>query len=370
MGYAINKIGVIGAGAWGTTIADYLCQLYAAPKDLRVRLYTRDPGLEASIRDQGINPKTHFRYLDGRVEKYDLHQKLREGVTSSLDEAIEEAEAIFIAVPAAAYREVIQELRGTGKMKNGVIIINGTKGFEYESQDNRLRRMSEIVKAELHPRDYHYVACSGPNLSPEIRRKEPTASVVASHDRGAKMRVQQLLHSERMRIYTSDDVAGVEAGGAVKNPIALAVGMYDGYKDTHHPEWTGKNTKSTLMSRGHQEIIRIGKHLGARSETFTGLAGAADLTCTCLSTDSRNYLAGYSMGRGLSKDEALGRLHGQIAQGIDTTEILYQFVKEHQQLNLDMIPIIEQVYRVINGETTVDEAVTTLTTRPPRKEFW
>jgi glycerol-3-phosphate dehydrogenase (NAD(P)+) len=253
----------------------------------------RDAELAGRIRTEGRSPA----YLPGA--------RLPEGIaaTTDLQQAAGEAEVVLIVIPSAFCREVYRRLPGV--LRPGVLLVSATKGIETDS----LCRMSEVAAAEAP--GFTPAVLSGPSFALEVAQEQPTAVVVASAEAAAAQALQRALSSRSFRVYTSDDVVGVELGGALKNVVAIAAGIVDGLG-------YGSNTVAALVTRGLAEITRLAVALGGRADTLAGLAGIGDLILTCTGGLSRNRSLGRSLGRGRSLEEAL-RETRMVAEGVRTT---------------------------------------------------
>lgn len=284
---------VCGAGSWGTALAVHLVR---AGHD--VRLWARSPELAARIGEARCNEA----YLPGIA----LPRQLR--LTSDLDAAVRDAEAVVVAVPSEFCRDLYSDLRG--RLGADRPVISATKGIETQS----LLRMSEVAHDTLP--GVPVAVLSGPSFALEVAQEQPTAVVVAAVDDHVAERVQHALATPSFRVYASDDVVGVELGGALKNVIAIAAGILDGLG-------LGSNTLAALVTRGLAEISRLSLSLGGRAETLAGLAGLGDLVLTCTGALSRNRRLGQDLGRGASLVEGLARLSGgggrMVAEGVRTT---------------------------------------------------
>ncbi len=336
-----RTIAVLGAGSWGTALAALL-----ARKGHRVRLWARDPEVAEHIRAHHENP----RYLQGIPLPPTLE------ATSRLRD-LAACEVYFLAVPSFAVRETAHRLRealGQGRESAQRIYVSLTKGLEYHRLDEGLIPMTQVLREELHSEQVF--ALSGPSFADEVARGQPTAVVLAGRDAERAAELQRALMTERFRVYTSDDVVGVELGGAVKNVIALAAGASDGLG-------FGVNAKGALVARGLAEMTRLGAVLGARKETFFGLAGLGDLVITCMSGKSRNHTVGERVGRGESLDEILQSMT-QVAEGVYATKALHRFARER---GLDL-PITRAVYEVLYEGASPLEKLTELMTRAPKRE--
>ncbi|MBD0380606.1 NAD(P)H-dependent glycerol-3-phosphate dehydrogenase [Paenibacillus sedimenti] len=310
-----NKVSVLVAGSWGTALASVL-----ADNGKQVLLWSRN---EQQVLE--INEKhTNSRFLQ------DVELSPHIVATSSLQEAIEDADAILLVVPSSGMREVASRIRPF--LKKETLLIHATKGFE----TGTLKRMTEVLADELPEMDpKRFVVLSGPSHAEEVIRQCPTTVVVAAQDLEAAEAAQDLLINSYFRVYTNPDVAGVEVGGALKNIIALGAGLTDGLG-------FGDNAKAALMTRGLAEIARLGTAMGANPLTFAGLAGIGDLIVTCTSKHSRNWRAGNKLGQGLPLDEVLAEM-GMVVEGVKTTKAAYELSRSFQVT----MPITDELYQVM-----------------------
>ncbi len=269
-------------------------------------------------------------------------------ITYTTEAALKDADVVLFSAPAQHFREALTS--ALEYIGNAAIVINVAKGIEQKS----LKRMSEIAAEHLDLD--RYVVLSGPSHAEEVGRRLPTTVAAASYDLKAAEAVQDLFMTDRFRVYTTEDVVGVELGGALKNIIALGAGISDGMG-------FGDNAKAALMTRGLAEITRLGIKLGARPETFAGLTGTGDLIVTCTSMHSRNRRCGIMIGEGMSPEEATKKV-GMVVEGMFTTEAAYELARRE---NVEM-PITEAIYRAIKGEITAAEAVGLLMGRTRKHE--
>ena len=285
-----QPIAVLGGGSFGTAIANLL-----AENGQQVLQWMRDPEQAAAMRLERENP----RYLKGI--------KIHPGVQPVTDLAatVAQAELIFVALPSSALRSVLQPLAA---QLAGKSLVSLTKGIEAQS----FKLMSQIIE-EVVP-DAHIGVLSGPNLAREVAEHALTATVIASSDEALCVRVQDVLHGPRFRVYASQDRFGVELGGALKNVYAIIAGMAVALG-------MGETTKSMLITRALAEMTRFAVKLGANPMTFLGLAGVGDLIVTCSSAKSRNYQVGFALGQGLTLEDAVTRL-GEVAEGVNTLKVL------------------------------------------------
>lgn len=263
-------------------------------------------------------------------------------------ESTAHADVLVVATPSFAVRSACQAVQKTLSRKAVVVCV--AKGFE----PGTLKSMSEIIEEELP--DNQSVILSGPSHAEEVALGVPTTVVAASRNRGSAEYIQDTLMNDKLRIYVNDDVTGVELGGALKNVIALAVGVCDGLG-------LGDNSKAALMTRGITEIARLGIAMGAKSETFAGLAGIGDLIVTCTSMHSRNRRAGILIGQGKTAEEAIKEV-GMTVEGYVSSKCAYELA---HKIGVDM-PIIEQVYEVLYQGKSAKQAVMDLMDRPKRHE--
>lgn len=329
-----RKVTVIGAGSWGTALA-----VLAARAGHDAALWARDP-LAADI----ARRRENARYLPGLA--------LPDSVTveSDLASALAGGAVVVFAVPSHAVRAVARDI---GRQIGDAVPVSAVKGLEPATH----LRMTEVIAEELGRDAAPACALSGPNLAREIAAGKAAAATVASTDPESAVVARDALMSSRFRLYTSDDVIGVEVGGALKNVVALAAGMSDGLD-------AGDNAKAALMARGLAEITRLGVALGANPLTFSGLSGLGDLIATCASPLSRNNRAGRMLAEGLDVATIRTGL-GETAEGIATAPAALALGK---RLGVE-IPIAEQVCAVLAGQRTPADAVALLMEREPRAEL-
>jgi glycerol-3-phosphate dehydrogenase (NAD(P)+) len=323
---AFDHIAVLGAGAWGTALANLAAQSARA-----VTLWARDPAKAMAMQASRQNPRLPGALLHERVD-----------VTGRLAEAAG-ADAILLVVPAQALRSVAAEL----KELNGTPVIACAKGIERGSH----KFMTEVI-AEAAPRATPAIL-SGPSFAADVARGLPTAVTLAAGDEATAAALARALGAPTFRLYHSTDRRGVEIGGAAKNVLAIAAGIVVG-------RGLGASAAAALTTRGFAELSRFGQALGARPETLTGLAGLGDLILTCSSPQSRNFSLGVALGEGHPN-----ALHGdKLAEGAATAPVLVEMAKEK---NIDM-PIATAVAAVLDGRLSVDQATESLLTRPLRAE--
>ncbi len=332
-------IGVVGAGSWGTAIARLL-----ARKGHRVTLWARSPDAVEALSSRRENPT----YLPGVA--------LPAAMQFTADLArLADAEVQVLAVPSFAMREITRQLRDVmGADGQRTTWVSLTKGLEFQSSAKTLTTMSEVIREEL--ASERVLALSGPNFAVEVAQEQPTTAVLAGLDLDLAASIQTAFMTERFRVYTSSDLRGVELGAATKNVIALAAGISDGLDH-------GDNAKGALVSRGLVEMTRLGESLGARKETFFGLAGLGDLVITCMSGKSRNHTVGERLGRGESL-EGIQHEMRMVAEGVHAVRAIHAFA-EARGLDLPITSAVHAVlYEGAHPRIKLDE----LMTREPKRE--
>lgn len=329
-------IGVIGAGSWGTTLADLL-----AKKGHRVTLWAYEAELVAEMQLSRENSL----YLPG----IKLSPQL--SFTASLEEAIREKKLLLFVVPSQALRSVLKQ--AISHISPDAVIVSASKGIEVET----LKLVSQVYEELLPPELYgRFAVLSGPSFAREVAAEMPTAVVAAAANPEIAKDVQDAFNCSYFRVYTNSDVIGVELGGAVKNVIAIAAGIADGLGFGH-------NTRAALITRGLAEISRLGQALGARGETFAGLAGMGDLVLTCTGDLSRNRTVGIQLGQGRKLTEILGEMR-MVAEGVKTTESTCLLAKS---LGVDM-PIALKVHEILYSDRPAKKAVMELMSRDLKAE--
>jgi glycerol-3-phosphate dehydrogenase (NAD(P)+) len=328
-----SDIAFIGGGSFGTALAIMLAQ-----KGLQVSVWDRKHQVVEDINVRRENPK----YMSGIA--------IPAGVNAfdSIEEAIMGSRFVVLAVPSHAIRDICKNIKGI--IKDGQIIISIAKGIELETK----KRLSQVIKDELPGNPV--VVLSGPSHAEEVAMNLPTTVVVTSEEMKYADEVQDLFMTAEFRVYTNDDIVGVEIGGAVKNIIALAAGISDGIG-------YGDNTKAALMTRGMHEITRIGTKLGGSNRTFYGLTGMGDLIVTCTSKHSRNRSAGILIGQGATSEEAAEKV-GMVVEGIKACKAFYELKEE---LDVQM-PITDALYKVLFKGKNPKDAVVKLMTRDKKSE--
>ncbi len=331
-----KRVAIIGAGSWGTALA-----MVAARKGHDVRLWARESEVAAGIRDTGKNPY----YLS----EFELSTNIR--ATTSLAESLDCAELVLNVVPSHAVREIAASM--SPLLNRGAVFVSATKGVE----NGTLMRMSEVIADVMRGRfEPGFVALSGPSFALEVAKGYPTAIVAASKNPELSEMVQRELSSSAFRIYTNDDVVGVELCGAVKNVVAISAGVVIGLG-------FGMNSVAALITRGLAEITRFAMAQGSRPETMAGLAGLGDLVLTCTGDLSRNRRVGVELGRGRKLADILSETR-EVAEGVKTCRAIYEL---SVRLNVDM-PIIANTYSLLYEDKPALEAASQLMERPLRRE--
>lgn len=329
------RIAVLGAGAWGSALAISLSARH------QISLWTKDPDHAVEMDSQRINQS----FLPG----YSLPRSLK--ITSVLNEALNAVDLVLIVVPIAGLRET---LRAVAASKIRVPILWGCKGFESETS----YLPHQVVEEEYSSSLSFCGVLSGPSFAEEVAQGLPTALTLASRDADFSTKIAAELHSSRLRIYTSQDVIGVETGGAVKNVITIAAGISDGVGFGH-------NARAALITRGLMEITRLGLGLGGSMETFMGLAGVGDLILTSTGDLSRNRRVGLMLSEGKSLNDILNEL-GHVAEGVHTAQSVLQL---GHQLNIEM-PITQAVCSILHEGVSARSAVEVLLNREQKTEIY
>lgn len=329
---AINTIGVIGGGAWGTSLA-----LTAARAGRDVRLWARDPGTVSDIRCQNQNQ----RYLPGITFDEDLN------ATTSLDD-VADADAILLVTPAQTTRAILADLKQTEKVRGPVVLC--AKGIEQSSG----KLLSKVLNEELP--GIEPAVLSGPSFADDVARGLPTAVTIAANSAKTALSLCEALQSPCFRPYASIDILGAQIGGALKNVLAIACGAVVGRK-------LGASAQAALTARGFAELSRLGAAMGAQSETLTGLSGLGDLVLTCSSSQSRNFSFGLRLGEGFRASELIAA-GGKLAEGAYSARVAVKLAEKYE---VD-VPICQTVARMIDEGQSIDDALNTLMARPLKSE--
>lgn len=327
----MKKIGVIGAGSWGTTLANVL-----AKKGFDTTLWVYEADLAVRMAETRINDL----YLDGISLSPNL------SYTNDLDHAAKDCEVLVLVSPSQVMRPVLKQLKP--HLSDECLLVSAAKGIENDTLLTMSEVLQEVLGTDVNQRS---AFLSGPSFAREVAEEQPTAVAVAADDLAVASRVQELFSTEYFRVYTNQDVVGIEIGGAMKNVIALAAGVSDGLGFNH-------NARAALITRGLAEIARLGGALGAQETTFSGLAGMGDLVLTCTGDLSRNRSVGIELGRGRKLDEILNQMR-MVAEGVKTTLSAYQLATK---LKVDM-PITEQMYLILYEDKDPQQAVADLMSR-------
>ena len=327
----MKKISVIGSGSWGVALAIHLAKL---GNEVKIWSFMQE---EADL----INNEKKCKFLPEIT--------IPEGIvcTTSYEEAIKDTEIILHVTPSKFTRSTVREYK---EYVTDQTIVICTKGFEKES----LSTLDDVIKEEIP--DAKLAVLSGPSHAEEVSKGVPTAMVIAAEDLNTADDLRDVFMNENLRVYTSNDMKGVELGGALKNIIAFCAGVAAGIG-------LGDNTFAALITRGLCEMSRLGIALGGKHDTFYGLTGLGDLIVTCLSEHSRNRTAGKLMGEGKTLEEARAQI-GMVIEGVDNIEVAYELSKKY---NVDM-PIVNAVYDMIYNDLSPKEGVTLLMTRDKKSE--
>lgn len=335
----MSRIAVIGAGSWGTALALVL----EGRGGHSVTLWSHSQKVADTIRQSRAN----LIYLPGLPVPVSIQ------ITTEIDEAVRDAEIVLLVVPSEHLRNVCAAM--APHLHRGQWLVNATKGIE----DGTYLRMSQVILAVLAARGLE-LSCgvlSGPSFAQEVASGSPTAMTIASTDSAMAAHVREMFSGPTLRLYTNDDVVGVELGGALKNVIAIASGATQGLG-------LGHNSMAATITRGIAEITRLAVACGGHRETLAGLAGLGDLVLTCTGALSRNRHVGFELGRGLKLDEILRGMGGKVAEGVRTTHAALGLARQYQ---VEM-PITEQLAAVLNQQISAQNAMRELMGRPGRDE--
>ena len=330
----MSRIAVLGAGAWGTALALSL----ARQNRHDITLWAHSPDHAEELQAT----RNNRRYLPGFALPEDV------AITSSLADAADRAEILLSVTPSSAVPETVAAL--APHMGARHVFVSASKGI----QDGTHRRMSEVVAAASAVR---FAVLGGPSFAKEVAGSLPTAVTLGCADAGLAAALQRDFSSDSLRVYTNDDVIGVELGGALKNVIALAAGVVAGLE-------LGSNAAAALITRGMAEITRLSVACGAQAETMAGLAGYGDLVLTCTGSLSRNRTVGVELGRGRKLADILASLNGKVAEGVRCTTTARGLAAQH---GVEM-PITDQMFAILHEDLAPREAIRLLMTRPGRNE--
>jgi len=336
----MSRVAVIGAGAWGTSLAITLARKQAHT----IRLWANEDEVAQSIAMRRVNE----HYLPG----FELPAAIQS--THDLDAALENAEIVVSVMPSQHCRSLFERMQRA--LHPETLIVSCTKGLE----NTTLLRMTEVIAAVLGKHGFtpRVGALSGPSFAKEVARGDPTAVTVASCDSELACAVQHAFNSSRFRVYTNDDVIGVELGGALKNIIAIAAGVCDGLG-------LGHNSVAALITRGLAEIVRLVVACGGRLDTMAGLAGLGDLVLTCTGDLSRNRSVGHELGKGRKLPDIIAGMHGAVAEGVFTTKAAVGLA---HKFNVEM-PITEQMFAILEQGKAPQLAIEELMTRAAKSEI-
>lgn len=330
------NIGVVGAGAWGTALANLLAQ-----KGFHIDLWAFEEEVCQDIRESRQNKW----FLPDVVLSENLFP------SNDLDEVAAGKELLLLVMPSHVFRSVATQL--VHHPTEGTIIVTASKGIENQTHLTMTGILKQLLPPRLHPR---IAALSGPSFAKDVAGGIPTAITAAAAATDVAEKIQTTFATPTFRVYTNHDTVGVELGGAVKNVMAIAAGISDGLG-------LGLNTRAALITRGLAEIQRLGVRLGANPQTFMGLAGMGDLVLTCTGSLSRNWTVGNSLGKGMKLDAIISRTR-TVAEGVKTTKSVYNLSRK---LGVEM-PIAEQVYYILYEDRDPREALYRLMSRDLRQE--
>jgi len=332
----MKKIAIIGAGSWGTALA-----LVAARAGNHVRLWAHSAEVADVLR----------RERENKVYLPDFKLSATIAPTNDLSDALTEAEIVLTVVPSHVCREVYTQMLTF--LRPQMVFVNAAKGIEVETGMRMEEVVRDVLKDHFEPR---YVVLSGPSFALEVARDEPCAVVAASHSIEWATTVQEAFSTNRFRVYTNNDVTGVEIGGSIKNVMAIATGAVNGLG-------LGYNSAAALVTRGLAEMTRLAVRMGGRVETLAGLAGMGDLVLTCFGNLSRNRRVGYELGRGRKLQEIVGEMR-EVAEGVKTARAARELAA---RLGVEM-PITMGVYQMLYEDKSPRELEIELMERPLKSE--
>jgi glycerol-3-phosphate dehydrogenase (NAD(P)+) len=314
------KVGILGGGSWGTTVASIVA------RNAKATIWARNPETVNEINEKHTNSK----YLPNAKLTKSLKASL------SIEETVKNADLLVMGVPAQSFRTVLQEAKPN--IRPWIPIVSLAKGLEIGTK----MRMTEVIEEEMpgHPAG----VLTGPNLAKEIHFGKAAAAVIAMVDDTIAKELQPIFSSGLFRVYTNNDVIGCELGGALKNIMAIASGMGDGAN-------AGDNTRAAVITRGLSELTRLGVAMGGKRSTFAGLAGVGDLVATCSSAKSRNHHVGFQLGQGKSLKQIIDEMN-EVAEGVKTAKVVIELAKDY---DVEM-PISMEVYKVLYEGNTVNDA--------------
>jgi glycerol-3-phosphate dehydrogenase (NAD(P)+) len=314
------KVGILGGGSWGTTVASIVA------RNAKATIWARNPETVNEINEKHTNSK----YLPNAKLTKSLKASL------SIEETVKNADLLVMGVPAQSFRTVLQEAKPN--IRPWIPIVSLAKGLEIGTK----MRMTEVIEEEMpgHPAG----VLTGPNLAKEIHFGKAAAAVIAMVDDTIAKELQPIFSSGLFRVYTNNDVIGCELGGALKNIMAIASGMGDGAN-------AGDNTRAAVITRGLSELTRLGVAMGGKRSTFAGLAGVGDLVATCSSAKSRNHHVGFQLGQGKSLKQIIDEMN-EVAEGVKTAKVVIELAKDY---DVEM-PISMEVYKVLYQGNTVNDA--------------
>lgn len=331
----IQKISVYGAGSWGTALA-----LQLARNDIDVLLWDINPDQATAINNARMNNLylPHINFPDNL------------SCSSNLEDMLNHADYQLIVVPSHGFRQLISRLKPM--IQSNHIVFWATKGLEVSTG----KLLHQVFQEEL-PKVKNYGVVSGPTFATEVANGLPTAMTASSNNPEATKKIAEAFNTDNFRVYTSDDIVGVELGGAIKNVLAIAAGISDGLG-------YGANARAAIITRGLAEIIRLGDKMGAKPETLMGLAGVGDLVLTCTDNQSRNRRLGLALGQGKGIDDALEEI-GQAVEGVKSSQSIGLIASK---AGIDM-PICQYVYQVLHQGLPAQQAVKELLQRELKPEF-
>ena len=314
------KVGLLGGGSWGTTVASLTA------RNADTTLWARNEETVKEINEQ----RTNSKYLPGAL----LNKNIK--ASASIADTVKDADLLVMGIPSQNFRQVLETAKP--HVRPWIPVVSLSKGLEMGTK----KRMTEVISEILpgHPAG----VLTGPNLAKEIHNGQAAAAVIAMVDEIIAKKLQSVFNCGLFRVYTNTDVIGCELGGALKNIMAIATGMGDGAN-------AGDNTRAAVITRGLSELTRLGTAMGGKRRTFSGLAGMGDLVATCSSPKSRNRHVGFQLGKGKKIDEIIAEM-SEVAEGVKTAKVVMELSRDH---NVHM-PISEEVYKVLYEGNTVEDA--------------